>query len=753
MKTLTLILFAGLAMAQAPQPSPIFGAGGSVTPGNITLNANSYPCNPTSGSAAAVNCPLQEVNILNAGANPLPGGTISFSGTIGAGSTSASVLSCPATFVAPYYLGIAGASSVSPNYFTSKIVGCFGGLLTWTDATTQNSTNPTIRADDTHAFQAVITAASTTPTLLIVPNVGACYNISSQLTLNSGGVSNAAAFAIHGDLIGTGMSGSCFRAQAAMANILDLVSWHGGYMEHVGFDGNNIVTHGAVLVDSNNPNNGDATYQDKIDDITILGLANTEAAIQYGDYLSACSPTPQISEQLLTNSKFYGDQSTTLYGVLVNCGGNVKNYKIGRSTIDGFVTAGVRFSGQNTSSLVLDHDIFLNNALDWTMPVGGSLLIDGGETEGSTAFGNAGAGGVTVPCNVVVNGYSWQGVAASSDIILTQSGYCIVTLTGNQFRNDRTAGTIPKLSIAGILQSFGNHYWNATNAAYPWGATVVTTIGDAGPASGTIVTFTDNIGASGSNIGGGTVGPISAVQSNAVAFGSSSTNKFSISDGGSNNFNIGAASLANLGINGTAVILKNASGGQMLAIGATGTSLGKNVVGATHTVDMKDSTASTGATRVEIELGAADSATTPILAVDGSQTVVGNSLVTGINDGTAPMTVTTGTSGSLGGTYKSGYTINEEATAAQAVTYTLPTAAAGLQYCVGNGYNGSNSNTGALTIATSASGQFIIFTDGTLSATGGNVASGGAAADFACVVGVDSTHWLFRPTSGTWTKN
>ena len=128
-------------------------------------------------------------------------------------------------------------------------------------------------------------------------------------------------------------------------------------------------------------------------------------------------------------------------------------------------------------------------------------------------------------------------------------------------------------------------------------------------------------------------------------------------------------------------------------------------------------------------------------------------LASGNVDGTAPVTVTTGSSASLGTTFKSGYTFNQNATAATAVAYTLPTAAAGLQYCVGNSYNGSAATTGVLTVNASASGQFIIFTDGTLSATGGNVTSGGAAADFACFVGVDSTHWYFKPSSGTWTKH
>ena len=87
------------------------------------------------------------------------------------------------------------------------------------------------------------------------------------------------------------------------------------------------------------------------------------------------------------------------------------------------------------------------------------------------------------------------------------------------------------------------------------------------------------------------------------------------------------------------------------------------------------------------------------------------------------------------------------------MTYTLPTATAGKQYCVANAYNGSAANTGVLTLQTSASGQYIIFTDGTLTASGGYVVSGGAAADSACVVGVDPTHWFLYVQSGTWAKH
>lgn len=135
-------------------------------------------------------------------------------------------------------------------------------------------------------------------------------------------------------------------------------------------------------------------------------------------------------------------------------------------------------------------------------------------------------------------------------------------------------------------------------------------------------------------------------------------------------------------------------------------------------------------------------------------TAVGaNLLVTGILDGKAPVTVTTSATASLGGTYNSGYTFNQEATAATAITYTLPTAAAGKQYCVSNSYNGSAATTGTLKIQTSASGQFIIDASGTLSATGGYVISNGVAADAACVVGVDATHWQLYVNRGSWTTH
>lgn len=125
-------------------------------------------------------------------------------------------------------------------------------------------------------------------------------------------------------------------------------------------------------------------------------------------------------------------------------------------------------------------------------------------------------------------------------------------------------------------------------------------------------------------------------------------------------------------------------------------------------------------------------------------------LASGTVDGQAPVTLTTTSTATLGGTYNSGYTINHEGTAATAVTYTLPTAAVGKQYCVKNGNNGTAANTGVLTLQTSAAGQSIVY-NGTAGASDGTLVSGGAAGDSACVVGISTTQWEAYAQVGTWT--
>ena len=133
-------------------------------------------------------------------------------------------------------------------------------------------------------------------------------------------------------------------------------------------------------------------------------------------------------------------------------------------------------------------------------------------------------------------------------------------------------------------------------------------------------------------------------------------------------------------------------------------------------------------------------------------------LASGIVDGKAPVTVTTGTTATLGAaTYQSGYTFNQEATAGTGVTYTLPATAKGLQYCVANSIvSGTGApNTGVLTVYPPAS-SYIIY-KGVRNTIGGGgthgIASGGAAADAACFVAVDATDWVVYAQSGTWTEN
>lgn len=93
---------------------------------------------------------------------------------------------------------------------------------------------------------------------------------------------------------------------------------------------------------------------------------------------------------------------------------------------------------------------------------------------------------------------------------------------------------------------------------------------------------------------------------------------------------------------------------------------------------------------------------------------------------------------------------NENSTATAPVTYNLPTASAGKQFCFTNANNGSQANTGVLSLKTSAAGQYIIQSDGTLSQSGGQVSSGGGYADSACLTGVDATHWMLNTRQGSW---
>ena len=127
----------------------------------------------------------------------------------------------------------------------------------------------------------------------------------------------------------------------------------------------------------------------------------------------------------------------------------------------------------------------------------------------------------------------------------------------------------------------------------------------------------------------------------------------------------------------------------------------------------------------------------------------GNLLASGLVDGKAPVTITTSSSAALGNSYNSGYVFNQSATPTMAITYALPGASPGDQYCVGNSDAKGVATTGVIRVNTSGPGQYIHL-NGSRSGGGGYVTSGGAAGDKACFVGITGLDWEFYPQVGNW---
>jgi hypothetical protein len=163
--------------------------------------------------------------------------------------------------------------------------------------------------------------------------------------------------------------------------------------------------------------------------------------------------------------------------------------------------------------------------------------------------------------------------------------------------------------------------------------------------------------------------------------------------------------------------------------------------------------------KVSDETGSASGS--PLLVFNQGPTLVAPALgaatatsliATGIVDGTAPIVITATSAGyTLGATYKSGYTFAHPVAAAASFTMTLPVAAAGLQYCVGN----YAAHTGTLTVWTNkpgGAGTQYIDLDGVLTANTGNVHATAVAGNLGCFIGLDANNWKFIPTKGTWAK-
>ena len=110
---------------------------------------------------------------------------------------------------------------------------------------------------------------------------------------------------------------------------------------------------------------------------------------------------------------------------------------------------------------------------------------------------------------------------------------------------------------------------------------------------------------------------------------------------------------------------------------------------------------------------------------------------------TAVAPLTAGGSGSVTGAF--GYYI-----CTGVCTVTLPTPAAGFQFCVRNDDNIAT----VITIAAISGVQFEKTTfNGYGTVTTGTMVSGGAAGDKVCLVGRDATHYLVGGFNGTWTNS
>jgi len=178
--------------------------------------------------------------------------------------------------------------------------------------------------------------------------------------------------------------------------------------------------------------------------------------------------------------------------------------------------------------------------------------------------------------------------------------------------------------------------------------------------------------------------------------------------------------------------------GSNILTAVTGAAIGQTMyIGTTATTINRTSAAQTlaGITLTTPDIGAATG--TSLLA-------------TGIVDGLTNITISTSTPVTVGGAGKlQGVYLNQHATPATAMVYNLPVASAGQQFIVKNSHGAGGANTGVLTIHPVTS-SYINY-NGTNCTVSYDLVSGGAAGDYAAVVGTDATHWEVVGYKGTWT--
>ena len=125
---------------------------------------------------------------------------------------------------------------------------------------------------------------------------------------------------------------------------------------------------------------------------------------------------------------------------------------------------------------------------------------------------------------------------------------------------------------------------------------------------------------------------------------------------------------------------------------------------------------------------------------------------TGRQDGTSGVTISTaGSPTTISSTNnKAAYYFNIGNSDANSV-FTLPTPVKGEQYCITNYQVTGTPVTTKPSFKAPANVYLVV--KGVITGTQGTATAGGAAGDSACVVAVDSTHYVVFPGSGTWTPS
>lgn len=212
--------------------------------------------------------------------------------------------------------------------------------------------------------------------------------------------------------------------------------------------------------------NSAGNHDNLIRRITIGGVAgSTSAAIALGNVTSG--GTPQVSEIRIEDCLLDGTPSGE-DAIITLSGGNTKNFSVKGGNITNWVRYGINWLLGNGELDVRSLFMGTNAVADIAANGTPALSVTSVESEGSGSFilgpNNTSAS------NMVVTGCEWYGATALTDDIVIR-GSSAITLSGNQFSNERTPSTTlakiainsPLISAASpsAIVSMGNWYRNS----------------------------------------------------------------------------------------------------------------------------------------------------------------------------------------------------------------------------------------------------------------------------------------------------